>query len=118
MVDLAAVDEAVVLSYTGPVVVFKHSATCGTSAMAHEEIEDLVAAQAVGTPIFIVPVHARRGVSNAITTRFGIRHESPQVLILDRGQVVWSASHFRVTAAHIARMLDQLRRTLAPTAST
>jgi len=116
MEDLAAVDDAVALSHAGPVIVFKHSATCGTSAMAHEEVEDLVAAQAADTPIFIVPVHARRPVSNAIAARFGIRHESPQVLILNRGRVVWSASHHRVTAANITRMLDELRRTPTRTA--
>jgi len=34
-----------------------------------------------------------------------VRHESPQVLILKEGRVVWHASHYGVTATAVAREL-------------
>jgi bacillithiol system protein YtxJ len=39
-----------------------------------------------------------REVSDAMEERFGIRHESPQAIIVSRGQPVWHANHFQVTA--------------------
>ena len=104
--SLAELDQAVAHSFVEPVVIFKHSTTCGTSAFAHEEILDVMAAGDGPVKVFIVHVRSHRDVSNAVATRFKIRHESPQVLLVRDGQVVWSASHFRVTAKAIA---DKLR---------
>ena len=101
-------DRLVEASATHPVVLYKHSLTCGTSAMAFEEIRDLVAGPPVGASIGVVMVQPSRALSNEIAARFGIRHESPQVLIVRNGRVEWQASHFRVTAAAITAALQQL----------
>ena len=45
-----------------PVVLYKHSMTCGTSGMALEEIRNLLAGPAVGAPVGIVFV-SRRALS-------------------------------------------------------
>lgn len=92
---------ALTQSVTRPVVIFKHSLTCGTSAMAMEEMQDLVASDGFDTDVYVVQVQRARAVSGAIESAFGIRHESPQVLVIANGQVVWHASHFRVTAASV-----------------
>jgi bacillithiol system protein YtxJ len=42
-------------------------------------------------------------VSDQVAARFGIRHETPQAILLREGRVVWSASHFRITAETLAR---------------
>ena len=39
--SLSALDEAVRRSHVHPIVILKHSATCGVSASAFEEVEDL-----------------------------------------------------------------------------
>jgi bacillithiol system protein YtxJ len=36
-----------------------------------------------------------------VSTRLGVRHETPQALLIRHGRVIWSASHFRVTAAAV-----------------
>jgi bacillithiol system protein YtxJ len=41
-------------------------------------------------------VIAHRPVSNTIEQRFGIRHESPQAILLQGGEVVWARSHYQV----------------------
>jgi bacillithiol system protein YtxJ len=95
---LAALDAAVAESFERPVLLFKHSLTCGMSAHANDEVRAFLAG-AENTPVcgLIVVQHARP-VSNAVVERFGIRHESPQALVLRDGRVVWHASHWRVTA--------------------
>ena len=37
-------------------------------------------------------------IAYAVAKKLGIRHETPQALLIRDGRVVWSASHFRVTA--------------------
>jgi len=50
-----------------------------------------------------VVVQSDRETSNAVATRLGVRHETPQALLLRGGRVVWNASHHRLTADVIAR---------------
>ena len=53
----------------------------------------------------MVTVQTHRAVSNAIAQQLGVRHETPQALLIKDGRVVWSASHFRVTAAAVDRAI-------------
>ena len=100
-------DEAVSHSFDRPIVLFKHSATCGTSAMAFEEMEELKALEPAAE-VFVVTIPFGRSVSNEIARRFNVRHESPQVLILCDGGITWHASHFRVTREGIASALAKV----------
>jgi bacillithiol system protein YtxJ len=75
-----------------PVVIFKHSATCGISSIAYREM-----ARVQGV-VALVDVQSARGVSREIEARTGIEHESPQVIILRNGKAVWHASHSRIKA--------------------
>lgn len=106
LTTLDALDTAVAASFTQPIVIFKHSSTCGTSAEAYEELEPALAHGAVGE-WYLVDVRASRPVSRAIAERFGIRHESPQLLLLVAGEVRWHASHYRVTRTGIDAALAE-----------
>ena len=98
-------------SHTRPLLVFKHSFTCGTSAEALDELiehlnDDIVASGGPDTAYAIVTVQTHRDVSNAVTTKLGVRHETPQALLIRNGRVVWAASHFRVTADAVKKALS------------
>lgn len=43
-----------------------------------------------------------RPVSNEIAARLGVKHESPQAILVRGGKAVWHASHRQVTAANLA----------------
>lgn len=101
-------DLALDASSRRPLVIFKHSPTCGNSAQAFEGISDWLSRETRDADFFIVPVPANRAISTLLAQRFGIRHESPQVMVIDRGEVSWHGSHFRATADSIAAALDQL----------
>ncbi len=116
---LAELDAALAGSASRPILIFKHSATCGTSALAHEELDEilgLIQEEALPVDVFVVGVQTARPVSNAIETRLRVRHESPQVLLISNGQVIWRASHFRVTAKAMATALRQHVPALTPAA--
>src|SRR5688500_5807773 len=98
---VADLDAALARSGSRPILIFKHSVTCGSSEVAREEVEELTESiEQEGWPVdlFVVRVQAARAVSNEIEVRMRVRHESPQVLLISNGQVIWRASHFRVTA--------------------
>jgi thioredoxin 1 len=58
-------------------------------------------------PVGLVVVQKARSVSDEIEKRWRVGHETPQVLIVRDGEVVWNASHFRVKAADVAAVLNE-----------
>jgi bacillithiol system protein YtxJ len=106
LTSLGELDTALARSSTRPIVIFKHSRTCGTSVQAFEEIEEVLS-RGLGAETFLVDVRAHRGISQAIAARFHVRHESPQVLLIQDGAVRWHSSHFRVTADAIAAAVQR-----------
>jgi bacillithiol system protein YtxJ len=108
---LTSVDElesVVAGSFSRPVLLFKHSLTCGTSAWAIEELEALLEGPPVPADICVVHIQTSRVLSNAVEERFGIRHQSPQALLVANGTVVWHASHHRLTQAEMASAIARV----------
>ena len=86
-------------SHEAPVLVFKHSTTCPISAAAYREIEGIDA------DVNLVVVQTARNISNEIASRTGIRHESPQAIVLKDGKPVYIASHYNVRAEEVTEKL-------------
>jgi bacillithiol system protein YtxJ len=84
-------------SHKDPVVIFKHSTQCSRSAGAYEEYETFMADHP-GTLCGTVLVIEDREISDELEDRFGIRHESPQAIVVSNGNPTWHANHFKVTA--------------------
>lgn len=101
-------ESAIARSSALPIVIFKHSPSCGISAQALESISEWLSGGVQAAEFYVLPVQASRPLSQALAQRFGIRHESPQVMVIDRGHVVWHGSHFRATAAGIRAALGKL----------
>ena len=91
-------DAVLAVSHLGPVIVFKHSDTCGVSLMVRDGFAD----DALPATVYEVVVQRHRGVSSRLVSLLGVRHASPQVLVVARGAAVWHSSHNGVTAARIA----------------
>lgn len=53
----------------------------------------------------LVTVQTHRDLLNTIAERLGVRHETPQAILVRAGRALWSASHFRVNAPEIKRAL-------------
>ena len=79
-----------------PVVFYKHSAICPISARMEKEIATLT--ETDDPPVYRVVVQDARDVSDAIEERLGIRHESPQALLVYQDTVSYDASHGRISA--------------------
>ena len=83
-----------------PIVIFKHSNACGISAAAYREMEKLEG------QVNLLEVQNARDVSRELADLTGIRHETPQVIVLKDGKAVWNASHFDVKAGAVLKALE------------
>ena len=84
-------------------VLFKHSNMCGVSSRAYAEMTKLP------HPVGLVVVQDARAVSDEIERRWSVSHETPQVLIIQDGKVLWSASHFQIKVADVEAAMKSNR---------
>ena len=87
-----------------PVVLFKHSITCGISHRARRQIGQLTEER--DPPVYEVIIQEMRPLSNKIEEQLGIRHQSPQVIVLHQRQPIFDASHGRVTAQAVRDVVE------------
>lgn len=99
--DIEAFEALAKVSTEQPVVIFKHSLTCPISAAAYDQMERLE------ERVALIEIQRSRDLSNEIEQRLGVRHESPQVIVLRNGQVVWNASHFKITKDAVAKAVKE-----------
>jgi bacillithiol system protein YtxJ len=88
------------------VLIFKHSTRCPVSSAAYREIEQL-RREEPDLPVCLVRVIEERDLSRHISSALQIRHESPQVLLLRSGTVVWHGSHADVQSDKIRELLAE-----------
>ncbi|MFN5317545.1 MAG: bacillithiol system redox-active protein YtxJ [Bacteroidia bacterium] len=77
------------------VFIFKHSTRCSISRMALDRLERSLKAN---EPAYFLDLLNYRELSNLISERFSVQHESPQVLIIKNGECTLHASHNAITA--------------------
>lgn len=87
-----------------PQLIFKHSASCGISRMVLDRFGASYDPQWECDLHFLV-VQANRELSKAIADKFGVRHESPQLLIIRDGQVGFHTSHGAIVDSDLGRHL-------------
>lgn len=83
------------LNRDGKKLLFKHSTTCPISARAHQEYVSYLEEEQ-GITAALVKVIESRPISNTIAEQFQIKHESPQIFLINGNEVVWHASHHRI----------------------
>jgi bacillithiol system protein YtxJ len=104
--DIDELEAAIAESQQRPVLLFKHSRTCGISCEALDELHVHMAERTVQASYKLITVQSHRPVSDAAATKLGVRHETPQVILLRDGRPIWNASHFRITANELNRALQ------------
>lgn len=86
-------------------IIFKHSPTCPISLFAQREVTRFCE-QTPGAPVYLISVRRQRDVARHVAQQTGVRHESPQIVVLSRGDVIASASHDAITAEWIASAVN------------
>lgn len=97
----ADLKKAVENSFHHKIGIFKHSTSCFISKTVLKNFEKEINALDPKPELYYLDLLAYRAISNKISTDFGIRHESPQFLVIEKGEVVNDASHQHISADQI-----------------
>lgn len=86
-------------SSRGPVLLFKHSPRCGTSAYIKERLETHPLLS--GMTCHLLDVVQYRPLARSIAEALEERHESPQILLIHHRECVWAEDHMAISAEEI-----------------
>lgn len=91
------------------VLVFKHSTTCPISKTALARLERQWQASQVGSlQAYYLDLLSNRPISNRIAEIFDVKHESPQILLIQNGICIYHTSHLDISFANLIENLAEV----------
>ncbi len=95
--QLAQLDRIKEESKNHPVLIYKHSTQCSISRSTLDRLErNWKESDMTALKPYMLDLLSYRDVSNEIVNAFQVEHESPQVLVIKNGEVVYHTSHFGI----------------------
>ena len=91
-----------------PVFFFKHSTRCSISNMAFSRLDQEELFKTM-TPVYYIDVILNREISNAISERTKVSHESPQAIILFKEEVLYAESHSNIRLNQVVLEIKSLK---------
>jgi bacillithiol system protein YtxJ len=91
-IETSHLTEIIERSRIEPVAILKYSNNCGSSSRLEKEIKKMDD-EARTLPIYLVVVQKHVVLSRKISEMFDVKHESPQMLIVKNGKVIYTAHH-------------------------
>jgi len=89
-----------------PQLIYKHSNRCSICFVAKGNLEQASEQILEKADMHYLDVVKNRSASDSIASKLNIRHESPQVILLDEEEVVWHASHGEIEGEKILEQLS------------
>ena len=100
--DQTSLDNLVNTSFENKILLFKHSTRCSISSLAKNRIENAGDNRFIKN-CYLLDLLIYRDLSNKVSTDFNITHESPQVLIIEKGKCISNFSHSNISWDNINR---------------
>jgi bacillithiol system protein YtxJ len=92
-----------------PVLIFKHSNSCGVSGRAFGEFQKyLQSPESARVSNYVIVVQKARKASDELARLVGIQHESPQAIIVRDGHAVWNDSHLALKSGRLVEAVGSL----------
>ena len=99
-------DQLMTESHQTPQVIFKHSLLCPVSRAAHERLASIIE-----EPSFhILIIQDSAALKMIVAGVLNVDHESPQVIIVMNGEVVYTTSHQAITLPETQKVLDEYKK--------
>jgi bacillithiol system protein YtxJ len=106
LTGIAQVDEIIHISKEKPVLIFKHSTRCSISNMALARLERQWNFSIDNIEAYYLDLLQYREISNELSDRFNVIHQSPQVLLIKDGACVFHTSHNDISAHEIGKIIE------------
>ncbi|HMR85512.1 MAG TPA: bacillithiol system redox-active protein YtxJ [Niabella sp.] len=95
--QLSEIDEK---SFSKAQLIFKHSTRCSISSVIKNRLYKGAVPENIDC--YYLDLIANRAISNAVAEKYGIEHESPQVLLIKQGKCIFNESHSAIYMDEIA----------------
>jgi bacillithiol system protein YtxJ len=105
LTSVEQLDEIEKLSMNQAVVIFKHSTTCGISAAAKARLEAVPFSHDKGL-FYYLDLLTYRPVSNMVAEKFGVVHQSPQIIVMKNGKAVQNNSHHAINGDLVNKWVE------------
>lgn len=99
--NMEELEGALKRSFEQPIAIFKHSIRCGTSAQVKDQLFSSWDINPEDVELYYLDLITYRAISNEVSTRLGVMHQSPQMIIVKNGKAVASDSHYQISLANI-----------------
>jgi bacillithiol system protein YtxJ len=96
-------------SFEKPQLILKHSTRCGISSMAMRRLEQTKIQHAATLDCHYLDLLNFRSLSNLIAEKFQVYHESPQIILINKGVRVLYASHGEIDGNEILSFIENLQ---------
>ena len=96
------------LSHQKPQLIFKHSTRCSISIMALTRFQGSGILDSDVIDSYYLDLLSFRNISNAIESKSGVVHQSPQVIVLNKGEVFLSETHGMINGRAILQEIKTL----------
>lgn len=106
LIDVREVAKLIEQSNHKPIGIFKHSIRCGISTMIKYQLEENWDLDPADIDFYYLDLITHRPTSNEVSAQTGVTHQSPQVIILDKGQVIHHSSHHAISVGRIREALE------------
>lgn len=112
-IALAAQDqlEAINLQSFSPeikgILLFKHSTRCSISQLAIDRLERSFNYSPEKLPAYFLDLLNYKSLSDYISEKYAVPHQSPQILIIKNGKCIYTASHMDISFIDIQSAIDQ-----------
>ena len=90
------------------VAIFKHSTRCSISSMIKSRFERSWDIPQKILPIYYLDIIAFRSISDEIASDFNVEHQSPQLLLIQKGKCVYNASHNQIAVDSVKDVLETI----------
>jgi len=103
--SLEQLSEIEEVSKNRPQIIFKHSTTCGISGMVFRMFKQAYNLEPDAADLYYLDLHAYREISNEVAKKFGVYHQSPQLIVIKNGAVVRHDSHGAISELSLEEYL-------------
>lgn len=100
-------EEILLKSHESPCVIFKHSTRCSISTVALQRLENSKG-HSQKASYYYLDLLQFRPISNKIVEVFKIHHESPQVLLIDKGECGYEETHLSIEADELQEQINKI----------
>ncbi|NAS30860.1 bacillithiol system redox-active protein YtxJ [Flavobacteriaceae bacterium R38] len=105
LTDSRQLDEILEESKQQTIAIYKHSTRCGISRMVLKGFESDFDLNSDQVKLYFLDLLKYRGVSNDIASKYGVYHESPQLIVLKDGAVIYHTSHGSIRANKLSEFI-------------